>query len=175
MIDLTVSLVFTKLSNMVCTKNLGQFPMVLWGAACITWLGLIIMFVSNDLLGHNRRIIGYTMIHGMARAVYENNIKAVTADFFPEHGPLAFSVTGFAKTFACGMSYLVYALVIERRARYGMVVTTAGVLATLGYLWGLRKHAREKVEGYDSLRSMSISNTGSESDNASLMYVAEYF
>ena len=174
-IDLTVSLLFTKMSNMVCTKTLGQTPIVLWGAACITCLGVIIILVKNRDLGDiNRRIVGYTMIHGMARAVYENNIKAVTADFFPEHEALAFSVSGFAKTLACGISYLVYALVLERRQRYGYVVTTAGVLATIGYLWGLRKHAKEKVEGYDHLRSMSVSGIDSESD-ASLMYVAEYF
>ena len=172
-IDLTASLLFTKVSN-VCTKKSGQCPIVLWGAACITAMGLIIIFINNKDLGHNRRLVGYTLIHGMARAVYENNMKAVTADFFPEHEPLAFSVTGFAKTFACGMSYLVYALVLERKERYGLVVTTAGALAIIGYLWSLRKHGREKMEGYDSLRSMSVSGMETESDT-SLIYVAEYF
>mmetsp|Transcript_15427 Transcript_15427/g.23270 ORF Transcript_15427/g.23270 Transcript_15427/m.23270 type:complete len:512 (-) Transcript_15427:185-1720(-) len=170
-VDLSTSLIFTKLSNAL-VKSMGQFPMIIWGGACMMSVGLLIILASDHSIGQNRHIVGYTLVHGMARAVYENNMKAVVADFFPEHEGLAYSATGFAKTFASGVAYLVYALAIEQRWKYGLVVTIAGAAATIGFVFSARIDGNEKREGYEHMRTISMS---SAETSETLLYVAEYF
>ena len=175
MIDFSTSLAFSYFGNLMTKRVLSsQTPMIMWGWLCMTTIGLLVLTLSNHELGTRRRIIAYAVTHGMARAVYENNHKAVIANFFPEHETVAYSVTSFSKTLTSGITFMYYAFLVTRDI-YGVVVIVTSGLGLLGYLSASVIHQREIVDGYKSLRSSSLSlNSDVTSDN-SLLFVADYF
>lgn len=175
-VDFSTSLAFSYMGNKMtkwCMSS-SQTPMLVWGWLCMTTIGVLVMIRTNQELGTRRRIIGYAITHGMARAVYENNSKAVIANFFPEHETVAFSVTSFSKTLTSGITFMYYAFIVTREV-YGAVVIVTSGLGVLGYMAANAINKRELADGYNSMRSSSQVSLVSEETNDSLMFVADYF
>jgi hypothetical protein len=174
-IDFSTSLAFSFLSNKI-TKwaSSSQTPMIIWGWMCMTTIGLLVLTLSNDQLGTRRRIVGYAMTHGMARSVYENNHKALIANFFPEHETVAYSVTSFSKTLAAGITFFYYSFLVSRNFFGGTIIVTS-FIGIAGYWTANIINTREISEGYQSMRPSSVSLIPSEATSESLMFVADYF
>jgi hypothetical protein len=136
-IDLTVSLIYTKFSNSLASHCSQSLSILIGNLAMIT-LGSLLLITSNQSLGRNKRIIGYLILHGVSRAVYESNMKAVMADAFMDYESTLFLI--LANTFkmvSCGAAYLIYALLIHERLVYAEVVISLSLLALFGYLLSL--------------------------------------
>jgi len=174
-VDFSTSLSFSFFSNKV-TKSVrsSQTPMIIWGWMCMTAIGVLVLVLTNDQLGTRRRIIGYAVTHGMARSVYENNHKALIANFFREHEAIAFSVTSFSKTLTAGITFFYYAFLVTRNFFGGTVIVTS-TLGMIGYIFANVYNSQEISDGYMSLRSSSVSQAPSDATSESLMFVADYF
>jgi hypothetical protein len=174
-IDFSASLAFSYLGNKFtkCASS-SQTPMIIWGWLCMTTIGLLVLTFSNDELGTRRRIVGYAITHGMGRAVYENNHKAVIANFFTEHETVAYSVTSFSKTLTSGVAFIYYSFLVTRNYYGGTVIVTSG-LGLVGYLVASAINKREVADEYTSMRSSSSVSLTSDRTSDSLMFVADYF
>lgn len=174
-IDFSTSLSFSFCSNKL-TKCVGssQTPMIIWGWMCMTAIGVLVLVLTNDQLGTRRRIVGYAVTHGMARSVYENNHKALIANFFREHESIAYSVTSFSKTLAAGCTFFYYAFLVTRNFFGGTVIVTSAV-GMVGYIFANMYNSQGLSDGYMSLRSSSLSHAPSDATSESLMFVADYF
>jgi hypothetical protein len=140
----------------------------------MTSIGVLVVSFTNEQLGMRRRIVGYAIIHGMARAVYENNHNAVIANFFPEHEAIAHSVTSFSKTLASGGTFIYYSFLVTRNY-YGATVIVSSGLGLIGYLSASAINRQDLADGYSSMRSSSSASLISERTSESLMFVADYF
>ena len=175
MIDFSASLIFSYFGNKM-TKYLSssQTPMIVWGWLCMTAMGAIVLAMTNSELGGSRyRIIGYAILHGMARAVNENNQKAVIANFFPEHETVAYAVATFSRTFTAGITYLYYTYIVTR-SYYGGAVLVTSSMGIVCYFVANALNDDEIMESYSSMRSSSTATLISE-NSESVIYVAEYF
>jgi MFS family permease len=176
-IDILISFITAYLSNKIAQK-IGQFSIIIFGGLCMSTVGLVLLFTSNDAIAQNRRIIGYTLLHGLSRAIYESNMKAVIADVFPEHEAIAYSVTAFSKNIATATSYIAFAL-NSHRFTFILVVIITGLLSVISYICAYIVNANEKRAGYNALiadsygRHLSVCSSTNSSSN--LLYVPEYF
>jgi hypothetical protein len=136
-VDLTASLIYTKFSNYLASK-FTQSLSIFFGNLSMITLGSLLLVTSNQSLGRNKRIIGYLILHGISRSVYESNMKAVIADTFMDYETSLFIIlANTSKTISCGIAYLIYALIIHERTLYAEVVVSLSLLALLGYLLNL--------------------------------------
>jgi hypothetical protein len=178
-IDFFTSLIFSFFGNQL-TKRLSnnQTPMIAWGWMCMTGIGMFVILLSDNDLGTPRRLIGYACAHGMTRAVYENNVKVVIANFFPENQSIAYTVTSFSKTFTSGITFLYYSFIVTRRY-YGVLVIMTSTIGLLGYITASHINRQEIAEGYVPMRTSesesgtSTQDTNSTSDN--VVFVADFF
>eukprot|EP00602_Paraphysomonas_sp_CaronLab_P011599 CAMPEP_0185043292 /NCGR_PEP_ID=MMETSP1103-20130426/42822_1 /TAXON_ID=36769 /ORGANISM="Paraphysomonas bandaiensis, Strain Caron Lab Isolate" /LENGTH=110 /DNA_ID=CAMNT_0027583451 /DNA_START=1266 /DNA_END=1598 /DNA_ORIENTATION=- len=109
-------------------------------------------------------------------------MMAVIADFFPQKEASAYSITGFAKTIAAGLSFIIFAVTTEghiRRASYGGLVIITGFAGVVCYLLASRIDKKEKNvdAGLNSAGGEVVSPASRQTSTASdtVMYVPEYF
>ena len=123
-------------------------------------LGSLLLVTSNESLGKNKRIIGYLILHGISRSVYESNMKAVIADTFMDYETSLFiNLANTSKTVSCGVAYLIYALLIHQRILYAEVVVSLSLVALIGYFWNLTLPSSNHIR-QDHMASESESSCG---------------
>lgn len=171
--DLAVSIVFTKVGNYIAKKTAHSLVIAL-GAMCMIGVGMLLLLVEDATLSQNRKLIGFTVIHAIARAVYENNLRAIVADFFPEHEAISFSFTGSARSLFAGAAYLFFAL-RQNRFEYAITVITTSLLGFLSFVYAHMLHRSDRVEGYDALTASHNSMCSTFSTSGHQLYVPDYF
>jgi uncharacterized membrane protein len=160
-VDLTASLIYTKFSNYLASK-FTQSLSIFFGNISMITLGSLLLVTSNQSLGRNKRIIGYLILHGISRSVYESNMKAVIADTFMDYETSLFIIlANTSKTISCGIAYLIYALIIHERTVYAEVVVSLSLLALLGYLLNLTLPSSDHIRQHHDLLQRG-SGSGSE-------------
>lgn len=135
-IDVTVSLFYTKLSSYFKSSNSSNSILsLLIGHISMFTLGLLILITSNSSLGQNKRIIGYLILHGIARSVYENNMKIILLNLFIEYDTIVYlTFTSSFKIISCGIAYLIYALFIHERIIYAIVIIILSMISFICYM-----------------------------------------
>jgi len=178
-LNVLMTLVFYNIDRLILKWHAHSLLIVI-GGVCFCAMGVLgLLALSTNYFVVT---LTYSALYGIARSVCDNNMMAVIADFFPQKEASAYSITGFAKTIAAGLSFIIFAVTTEghiRRASYGGLVIITGFAGVVCYLLASRIDKKEKNvdAGLNSAGGEVVSPASRQTSTASdtVMYVPEYF
>lgn len=146
LVNLIVAAFFTQVTTS-CT-NISQSAFILIGSVSTVFMGLILALVDINSYSTFGLLMLHSFLYGLSRSVYENNFMAVIADFFPDRESFAYSVAGFVKTLAAGVTLIVFAFFFDKFTRwyYAVIILSTSVVGIIGYVAAVICHKLERSE-----------------------------
>jgi hypothetical protein len=146
LVNLIVSAFFTQ-ATAACTQ-VSQPVFIILGGISTVFLGSILAVIDINHYSTFGLLVLHSFLYGLSRSVYENNFMAVIADFFPERESLAYSVAGFVKTLAAGVTLIIFAFFFSDFTRwyYAILILSTSVVGIAGYIAAVICHKLERSE-----------------------------
>jgi hypothetical protein len=163
LVNLIVSAFFTQVTT-ACT-HVSQSAFIIIGGVSTVFLGLILAVIDINHYSTFGLLVLHSFLYGLSRSVYENNFMAVIANFFPERESLAYSVAGFVKTLAAGVTLLIFAFFFRDFTSwyYAILILSTSVVGVGGYVAAVvcdRLERSEQLTQRLTLQSAALSSGG---------------
>ena len=177
LVNLIVSSFFTQITT-ACT-HVSQSAFILLGGLSTIFMGLILAVINVDSYTNFGILMLHAFFYGLSRSVYENNMMAVIANYFPEKESLAYSVAGFNKTISSGVTLLIFAFFFRDITAwyYAFLILSTSVVGVIGYIAAVYCHARERYEQLTQFRNKQSSASNSSTQvkiKTETLYAAEW-
>lgn len=177
LVNLVVSSFFTQMTT-ACTQ-VSQSVFIILGGISTIFLGLSLAVIDTDSYSNFGILILHSFLYGLSRSVYENNMMAVIANYFPDKESLAYSIAGFNKTVSCGITLLIFAFFFNDFTPwfYAYLILSASLVGVIGYIAAVYCHARERYEQLTQFRNIQSSASNSSAQvkiKTETLYAAEW-
>lgn len=164
LINSLVSFLFT----VICSnffQNVSNTNMIVFGGSCFSALGVAFLFIPET----KRSSYAYSILFGIGRSVFDSNMQAVLADFFPEgvQSSHAFSLMAFSRSVATGISFVINVVVQLSDTNTSLFLIFFGLFGVFGYLVAAQLDRLEKAGQFaepNSARNTKIYNAGQSTD-----------
>lgn len=146
LVNLIVAAFFTQVT--AALPQISQSAFILIGGISTVFMGSILAVIDIDAYTNFGLLMLHSFLYGLSRSVYENNFMAVIADFFPDHESLAYSVAGFVKTLAAGVTLVVFGFSFRDFTRwyYAFLILSTSLVGIMGYIAAVVCHKLERSE-----------------------------
>jgi hypothetical protein len=161
LVNLIVAAFFTQVA--AAFPQISQSAFILIGGVSTVLMGSILAVISINSYSTFGLLMLHSFLYGLSRSVYENNFMAVIADFFPDRESLAYSVAGFVKTLAAGVTLVAFGFSFKDFTRwyYAFLVLSTSLVGMVGYVAAVICHKLERSEQMTQrLQQPSISSVG---------------
>lgn len=177
LVNLVVSSFFTQITS-ACTQ-VSQSAFIILGGVSTIFMGLIFAVVDTDSYSNFGILMLHSFLYGLSRSVYENNMMAVVANYFPDKESLAYSIAGFNKTISSGISLLIFAFLFRDMTAwyYAFLIISTSLFGIIGYIAAVYCHARERYEQLTQFRNIQSSASNSSAQvkiKTETLYAAEW-